>query len=134
MLRSGTASVDLALLTLSEPAIKGLRQLGCARVDQAYVGWIDNCVAVGFPRWRKDGDRRRSAQVDGRVLTAEGLEASGDSGLHPQYLTFVVDRIPGGPQIPLGTLTEAPSASPWGGMSGAGVVAGELRHRSYPKP
>jgi hypothetical protein len=126
VLRSGTASVDLALLTLSEPAIKGLRQLGCARVDQAYVGWIDNCVAVGFPRWRKDGDRRRSAQVDGRVLTAEGLEASGDSGLHPQYLTFVVDRIPGGPQIPLGTLTEAPSASPWGGMSGAGVVAGDF--------
>ena len=72
-LRSGTPEVDLAVLSLSEPA-GGFGRLGCARVDRSGVDRVGGCVAVGFPRWRKDGDQRRSAQVDGVVPTAEGLE------------------------------------------------------------
>ena len=124
VLRSGTPRVDLAVLTLSEE-VADFPPLGCARIDRDQVGQVDGCVAVGFPRWRKDGDQRRSAQVNGRVPTAEGLESTADSRLRPGRLTLVGDRIPGAPEIPVGTLSET-ALSPWGGMSGAVVVVGNL--------
>ena len=124
VLRSGTPEIDLAVLSLSEQ-FAGFARLGCARVDRSRVDRVSGCVAVGFPRWRKDGDRRRSAQVDGWLPTAEGLESTADSGLRAGWLTLVGDRIPGAPDIPVGTLTET-APSPWGGMSGAVVVAGDL--------
>jgi KAP family P-loop domain len=124
VLRSETVEVDLATLTLSEP-VTGLGRLGYARVDRTRVGFIDNCLTVGFPQWKKSGDRRISAQVYGRVPTAEGLEATADSELRIGYLTFVADRELSAPQIPAGMLADTPS-SPWAGMSGAAVLAGEL--------
>jgi hypothetical protein len=93
VLRSGTSNVDLALLTISEP-VDGIGQLGCARIDRDRVGRVDGCIAVGFPRWRKDGDQRRSAQVDGIVPTAEGLDATANSGLRAGLLTLVGNRTP----------------------------------------
>jgi hypothetical protein len=123
ILRSGTPEIDLAVLSLSEP-VAGLQPLGCARVDRSRVGQVTGCVAIGFPRWRKDGDQRRSAQVDGWVPTAEGFESRA-SGLRAGWLTLVGERIPGAPQIPVGSLSET-APSPWGGMSGAAVVAGDL--------
>ena len=57
--------------------------------------------------------------------TAEGLESTADSGLRAGWLTLVGYRIPGAPDIPAGTLSET-APSPWGGMSGAVVVAGDL--------
>ncbi len=80
VLRSGTLEVDLAVLSLSEP-VAGLGRLGCARVDRSRVERVSWCVAVGFPRWRKDGDLRLAAQVEGWVPTAEGLASTADSGL-----------------------------------------------------
>lgn len=124
VLRSGMSQVDLAVLCLSEP-VPGLERLACARVDRSRVDRVTGCVAVGFPRWKKDGDLRRSAQVDGWVPTAEGLESTADSGLRAGLLTLVGGRIPGAPDIPVGTLNETPH-SPWGGMSGAVVVVGHL--------
>jgi KAP family P-loop domain len=124
VLRSGDEHVDLATLTLSEPVI-GFGPLGYAKVDRTYVGRIENCTVLGFPRWKADGDKRRLlAQLSGNVPTAEGLEAGADSVMRAGYLTFVADREQGVPRIPVGTLADTPS--PWGGMSGAAVVAGEL--------
>ena len=124
VVRSGTPEVDLAVLRLAEP-FAGLVRLGCARVDRSRIDRVSGCAAVGFPRWRKDGDRRRSAQVEGWLPTAEGLESTADAGLRAGWLTLVGDRIPGAPEIPVGTLSET-APSPWGGMSGAVVAAGEL--------
>ena len=124
VVRSGTPEVDLAVLRLGEP-FAGLARLGCARVDRSLVDRVSGCAAVGFPRWRKDGDRRRSAQVDGWLPTAEGLESTADAGLRAGWLTLVGDRIPGAPEIPVGTLSET-APSPWGGMSGAVVIADAL--------
>jgi hypothetical protein len=124
VLRSEAAEVDLAVLTVSEP-VADFARLGCARVDRDQVGQVDGCVAVGFPRWRKDGVQRRSAQVDGRVPTAEGLVSTADSGLRAGYLTLVGNRVPGAPDIPVGVLRDT-QPNQWGGMSGAGVVAGNL--------
>ena len=124
VVRSGTPEVDLALLRVDEP-FTNLVRLGCARVDRSRIDRVSGCAAVGFPRWRKDGDRRRSAQVEGWLPTAEGLESTADSGLRAGWLTLVGDRIPGAPDIPVGTLSET-APSPWGGMSGAVVVAGDL--------
>jgi hypothetical protein len=70
-------------------------------------------------------DLRRSAQVEGWLPTAEGLESTADAGLHAGWLTLVGDRIPAAPDIPVGPLSET-APSPWGGMSGAVVVAGDL--------
>jgi hypothetical protein len=124
VLRPGAEHVDLATLTLGEPVI-GLGSLNYARVDRTHVGWIDNCTVLGFPRWKMDGDKRRIlAQISGKMPTAEGLEASARSAMRAGYLTFVADREPSAPQIPAGTLAD--TSSPWGGMSGAAVVVGEL--------
>ena len=122
VIRSGSVDVDLAVLTVSEP-VGALTRLRCARVDRGRVSRLSGCVAVGFPRWRRDRGKRRSAQVNGWMPTAEGLEPTAESGLRAGFLTLIGDRIPGAPDIPAGTLIDA-RPSPWGGMSGAGVVAG----------
>lgn len=124
VLRSEMPEVDLAVLSLSEP-FAGLGRMGCARVDRSRIDRVGGCRAVGFPRWRRDGDQRRSAQVDGWMPTGEGLESTADSGLRAGWLTLVGDRIPGAPEIPTGMLMDKPKSA-WGGMSGAVVVAGEL--------
>jgi formylglycine-generating enzyme required for sulfatase activity/energy-coupling factor transporter ATP-binding protein EcfA2 len=124
VLRSGTPDVDLALLSLRDP-VEIIGRMAFARVDRSRVDRVSECVAVGFPRWKKDGNQRRSAQVDGLVPTAEGLESTADSGLQIGLLTLVGNRIPGAPEIPVGTLTDK-TMNPWGGMSGAGVVASDM--------
>jgi tetratricopeptide (TPR) repeat protein len=55
------------------------------------------------------------------IPTAEGLEPTADSGLRAGFLTLVGNRIPSEPQISPGMLADTPG-SPWGGMSGAGVM------------
>lgn len=123
VLRSHDPAVDLAVLTLSEP-LDGVTRLSCAQVDRSRVGKVTECVAVGFPRWRKHGERRLTAQVSGCVPTAEGLEPAADDGIRVGYLTLVGDRTLGAPPIPERELHEW-SASPWAGMSGAGVVVAD---------
>ena len=124
VLRSRSLAVDLAVLTLSEPAGE-LGQLSCAQVDRSRVDRVTGCVAVGFPRWKKDKDQRLTAQVHGWVPTAEGMEPTADAGLRAGLLTLVGDRIPGAPPIPEKELHES-SGSLWGGMSGAGVAVDDL--------
>jgi hypothetical protein len=124
VLRSHDPAVDLAVLTLSGSA-GGLGQLSCGQVDRSQVDRVTGCMAVGFPRWKKDGDRRQAAQVYGWVPTAEGLESTADAGLRAGFLTLVGDRVPGTPPILDKELHEQ-SGSPWGGMSGAGVAVGDL--------
>lgn len=122
VLRSGSPQVDLAILTLRNP-IAGVDSLRCARVDRDRVSQIRHCVAVGFPRWKRDGSVRRSAQVDGTIPTAEGLEQTADQGLRDGYLTLVGNRKPVGPPIRPGPVMEVGNAARWGGMSGAVVTA-----------
>ena len=124
VLRSHDHAVDLAVLTLSESA-GGLGQLSCGQVDRSQLDRVTGCVAVGFPRWKKDGDKRQAAQVHGWVPTAEGLESTADAGLRAGFLTLVGDRVPGAPPILDRELHEQ-AGSPWGGMSGAGVAVGEV--------
>lgn len=131
VLRSGSPAADLALLTLAEP-VNGLDSLAVARIDRNSVGVLTAC-AVGFPRWRRDSRHRRTAQVDGTIPTAEGLAYTAPSGETEGLLTLVGNRAPGAPPITtgplldteLGTGLRTDSPSPWGGMSGAGVVCGE---------
>jgi hypothetical protein len=123
ILRSCNPDIDLAVLTLSEPT--GLGWVPCGRVNRRQVDRVTGCAAVGFPRWKKDDDRRIAAQVYGSVPTAEGLEPVADAGLRAGYLTLVGDRIPGAPAIPADGLNEQ-AGNPWGGMSGAGVYADDI--------
>lgn len=124
VLRSGSPDVDLAILRLKNP-IEEVSPLGCARIEQNLVGQIHSCTAVGFPRWKRDGDRRRSAQVDGTIPTGEGLEATVTDGLRLGFLTLVGNRMPASPIQP-GMIIEAGTTTIWGGMSGAVVVANDL--------
>ena len=122
VLRSGSPTVDLAVLRLKE-AISGLTPLRCARVNRDTLGQIRGCAAIGFPRWKRDGDNRRSAQVDGAIPTGEGLEPVPGHGLQFGFLTLVGNRKPA-KAIPKGPITEAGTTTPWGGMSGAVVIGG----------
>jgi hypothetical protein len=124
ILRSGDAAVDLAVLTASEP-LGTLGRLRFARIDRGRADRVQDCVAVGFPRWRSMQGQRRSAQVDGYIPTAEGLESTADLGLRAGLLTLVGNRDPAMPDIPNGGLRDVQS-NPWGGMSGAGVIASGL--------
>jgi hypothetical protein len=91
-------------------------------VDQGIVGQIIDCAAVGFPRWKRDGNNRRSAQIDGTIPTGEGLESAAGEGLKFGFLTLVGNRKPA-TEINRGPVTEAGTSTPWGGMSGAVVIA-----------
>jgi hypothetical protein len=124
VLRSHSSDVDLAVLTLTEPA-GVLGRLPCARLDRSQVGQVTACVAIGFPRWKKVGEHRQAAQVDGTVPTAEGLESTADAGLRAGFLTLVGNRILGNPPALDVDLLEE-SGSQWGGMSGAVVVVSNL--------
>jgi len=124
VIRSETAEVDLAVLTLAGPGHE-LERMSYARVERSQVDRVTGCVAVGFPRWNTGAGGRAAAQVDGYVPTADGWEPLASSGFEEGLLTLVGDRIPAAPLIPDGALDPAPR-SPWGGMSGAVVVAGDL--------
>jgi hypothetical protein len=124
VLRSGDPAVDLAVLTLRDPAGK-LAKLQCGRVDRKKVDRLTDCSAVGFPRWKKNGDRRLAAQVHGWVPTAEGMDPSADAGFRHGYLTLVGDRLIPDAPVKDSDLTEQ-SGSQWGGMSGAGVTVSDV--------
>lgn len=124
VVRSETAEVDLAVLILTGPG-HGLGRMSYARVDRSQVSKVTGCVAVGFPRWNASPGERPSAQVDGFVPTADGLVHLASRAFEEGLLTLVGDRIPGAPPIPEGALDTMPR-SPWGGMSGAVVVACDL--------
>lgn len=132
VVRTGDRLVDLAVLCLSEPVSAAVPPLAYGRVSREQAHRVAGCVAVGFPRWKKNGARRLSAQVEGWVPAAEDLDADADGGLCEGFLTLVGDRNPPAPQVPPGTplipgadLTEH-GGSQWGGMSGAGVVMGNV--------
>ena len=56
--------------------------------DRSGSKWArSECVAVGFPRWKKQ-EHRRSSQVNGSVPTAEGLTAEADRGLQEGLFTW----------------------------------------------
>ncbi|MFD4510923.1 trypsin-like peptidase domain-containing protein [Streptomyces sp. NPDC058457] len=125
VIRSGHSDVDLALLIVADP-VPGLEPIRFARVDRSRLGRIEGCVAVGFPWWRMggtDGGLRRSAHVEGHVPLAEGFvipTAGRPTG--PALLTLVGDRTPADrPPV-----SEGYGPSPWGGMSGAVVLAGPV--------
>ncbi len=114
--------VDLAVLSLSE-RFADIEEMAYARVDRNRTGQVEACVAVGFPKWRIDWKKRRvTAQVRGYVPTGDGIDPEAPDQADSELLTLVCDQLPGSqPPIPAGSL--ATPASPWGGMSGAVVIA-----------
>ncbi|SHN86252.1 Tetratricopeptide repeat-containing protein, partial [Geodermatophilus obscurus] len=127
VVRTAESRVDLAVLELAD-SVAGVEPLSFARLDRSRVAEVADCVAVGFPRWKKT-DVRYTAQVTGTVPTGENLTAHTDARSAERYglLTLIGDRAPGAPAIPTGlnVLADRPG-SMWGGMSGAAVVAGGL--------
>lgn len=116
----GSSEVDIAVLSV--PALAALRPLACARVNTGIAARIDDCVALGFPTWsRREGVDYR-AQADGYVGTGEGANPRQDPA-GPAPLAFKIttpsirDR-----RVAPGDLADP--TSPWGGMSGAVIVAG----------
>ena len=124
VLRSHDRDVDLAVMTLSEPAGE-LARLSFAQVNRTRIDRVSGCRAVGYPRGKKTGVKRSAAQVDGYVPTAEDTGPAAARGQRAAFLTLVGGRIPGAPLIPETELRDEPG-SPWGGMSGAVVIAGDL--------
>jgi Trypsin-like peptidase domain len=111
-------TVDLALLELRDQAA-GLPPPPVAAVDRdAPVPVpVEGCWAVGYPLFQEipsaSGVVRETAQVWGMILPAENLVGG--------LLSLQVTSAP----RPLPPQQEALGESPWSGMSGAAVLAGE---------
>ncbi|MDD9206389.1 trypsin-like peptidase domain-containing protein, partial [Georgenia sp. 10Sc9-8] len=117
--RSDDVDADLAVLVLEADA-PAVEQLLPARVDRAAAAELTGAQALGYPRWKRgDSDARIMAQLDGYIPTAEGLlpgqAAGGLSFLEFKGTGPIIRDHP----TPVGRLDQS---SPWGGMSGAGVV------------
>jgi hypothetical protein len=104
--------LDLALLAV--PTLQG-SPAKIGRIDRGRIEVIRDAMTAGFPNYKYSNDRpiaqkRQPAQPVGSIPTAEGYSAGN--------LTLKVEA--GIPAQPL-----AQGASPWEGLSGAGVVADE---------
>ncbi len=70
--RSGRADVDLAILRVAD--LPTLPMLSCARVNTGIAARIENCVALGFPKWNDRNGTKHRVQADGYVATGEGAD------------------------------------------------------------
>ena len=118
--RGGRGGVDIAVL--SAPDLPVLAPMSCARVNTGIAARIEDCVALGFPTWNRRGGVDYRVQADGYVGTGEGADpraGAGGVGLLAFKITTpaIRDRA-----VAAGDL-DVPT-SPWGGMSGAVIVAG----------
>src|SRR6516164_4886062 len=71
-LRSGRPDVDIAVL--SAPGLPALPSMPCARVNTGIAARIENCVALGFPKWNDSNGAKPGVQADGYVATGEGAD------------------------------------------------------------
>ena len=111
--------VDLALLEISDLRFdEDLRPVGFARVDRDSPAPVQNCWAVGFPRFGEagavlaGGSRRESWHVGGVILPGGKLRA----GLLSLQVTSAPQPVP-----------VSPGGSAWEGMSGAVVFTADPR-------
>lgn len=109
----GDKDIDLAVLEVPE-MIVNVPPLRYAKVDRSVLAVVNECQAVGFPRFKErvhdPKPRRLSAQVNGEIPTGENLDQ--------QLLTLHVGRSPR--PLPSSAIHE----SEWAGMSGAVVFSG----------
>jgi hypothetical protein len=111
---------DLALLDVTELA-KGFDFLPVALIDRhsPSAAFVENCTSIGFPAFAEEPDEygksvRKSTQVGGRIAPLSRL----DDGLLSLEVTAKPER-----ELPdVGTALDD---SPWSGMSGAAVLAGD---------
>jgi len=124
LVRSEDLAIDLAVLVTPDAA--KISPLDFVRVDRTTANVLEGCVAIGFPRWKKVGDQRQSAQVDGYIPTLEGLHPA-DSGSAIALLSLKVTgpSIASAPVIPSGSLETA--TSQWAGISGAVVLTQKIQ-------
>jgi hypothetical protein len=113
LLQGDKDSVDLALLEVTDVEVD-VPLLRYGTVDRSASAMVEQCWAVGFPRFkeraRKPKPLRLSAQVNGEIPTGENLGQP--------LLTLHLRRSPR--PLPAGAIRE----SEWAGMSGAAVFSG----------
>jgi hypothetical protein len=120
--RSGDTTVDLAVLILRHP-VPDLAPIPCALVDRGGGGKLTGCWAIGFPRRSKDDAGRASRQVYGSIRPADGVHADGKAD--GAWLTLVGEKADWG-DAPADEAATGDGGNPWGGMSGAAVVKGNM--------
>jgi tetratricopeptide (TPR) repeat protein len=116
-LRSGLGDVDIAVL--SAPKLPALPPMPCARINTRFASKIEDCVALGFPKWKETAKGPRLAQTGGFIPTAEGSDRHSTSETVPLGTFKVSDPLAS--DIPVLRDLEAPT-SRWAGMSGAVIV------------
>jgi tetratricopeptide (TPR) repeat protein len=121
-LRSGRSDVDIAVL--SAPGLPALPWMPCARVNTRLAAKIEDCVALGFPKWKEKevSEVPRLAQTGGFIPTAEGRDRHSTAETVPLGTFKVSDPL--ARDIPVLRDLEAPT-SRWGGMSGAVIVTAQ---------
>ena len=120
--RTDSDEVDLAVLHV--PGLPEVAAAPCARIDRGSYGTLRGCVAVGFPRWKGSDVRPVSAQLDGDVPLAEGVDPRAKPGAaRPFSLKISNQDVVQQHPLPDGSW----EGTPWAGMSGAVVVSSKTR-------
>ena len=111
-------TLDFAVLSV--PALPSLEPTACAALDRANVHNLEDCYALGYPRW-KCGEQgaRFLAHVTGWIPLAEGIAGGGHGGDHAPATLRLRDPETR-PPVPVGSRL---TRSQWAGMSGAPVFA-----------
>jgi len=113
-LKGNEDMVDLAVLEVSDMAVD-VPPLRYGTVDRSAPAVVEQCRAVGFPRFKErvhdPKPMRLSAQVDGEIPTGENLDQP--------LLTLQVRKSPR--PLPSSAFEE----SEWAGISGAAVFSGD---------
>jgi hypothetical protein len=117
--RSG-GDVDIAVLAAPELGV--LPPMACARVNTAIAAKLEDCLALGFPTWNSRGGVDYRVQADGYVGTGEGADPRAGAGGVPVLAFKITTPAIRDRTVAAGDLDEP--TSPWGGMSGAVIVAG----------
>jgi hypothetical protein len=107
---------DIAVL-LVEDLVSGtsakLEPIKFGRVDRSHTGELDNCEAIGFPRWQLDpeDEQRNAAEIRGSIRLTDDV-ASGRLVMRDSLLTDVA-----APTTATGK--DRTKGSLWGGLSGS---------------
>jgi tetratricopeptide (TPR) repeat protein len=133
----GSSNVDIAIL--SAPTMPPVPQLSCARLNTAQALTVNNCQALGFPKWKdratgllrghegQAGAGRRArwgirrAQIEGYVPTGEGADPYAGPGSAQQLALKIMSAPRDMPPVPTDLERQD---SPWQGMSGSVIVSG----------
>lgn len=119
-LRTHRRDIDLAILKIDEG--EHIDRVSCARICTSHASRLEECCALAFPLWKREG----RAQLDGYVPTGEATVLPGlDASAETSKLAFKCVTPPPASASRLAEITgdaRKRFSSQWRGASGGAIV------------